>query len=91
MQVGFVGLGQMGSGMAARLLTSGVNLKIFNRSPGKMQALVDQGAAADNLNVPLPLVSLLRDRFIRLAAVGGAIRDWSAIGALAAEDAGLLS
>ncbi|MBE7567153.1 NAD(P)-dependent oxidoreductase [Acidithiobacillus thiooxidans] len=46
MQVGFVGLGQMGSGMAARLLTSGVNLKVFNRTPEKIQALVDQGAKA---------------------------------------------
>ncbi|PKY12278.1 6-phosphogluconate dehydrogenase [Acidithiobacillus marinus] len=48
-------------------------------------------AAAENLNVPLPLASLLHDRFIRLAAEGGASRDWSAIGILAAQDAGLSS
>jgi 3-hydroxyisobutyrate dehydrogenase and related beta-hydroxyacid dehydrogenases len=48
-------------------------------------------AAAEHLDVPLPLASLLRDRFIRLAAEGGTTRDWSAVGALAAQDAGLLS
>ncbi|MBN2679972.1 NAD(P)-dependent oxidoreductase [Acidithiobacillus montserratensis] len=48
-------------------------------------------AAAEELNVPLPLASLLHDRFIRLAAEGGASRDWSAIGILAAQDAGLSS
>lgn len=47
-------------------------------------------AAAEHLDVPLPLASLLRDRFIRLAAEGGTTRDWSAVGALAAQDAGLL-
>ncbi len=48
-------------------------------------------AAAEELNVPLPLASLLHDRFIRLAAEGGTPRDWSAIGILAAQDAGLSS
>lgn len=45
-------------------------------------------AAADGLQVPLPLASLLRDRFLRLVATGGAGQDWSAIARLAAEDAG---
>jgi 3-hydroxyisobutyrate dehydrogenase-like beta-hydroxyacid dehydrogenase len=45
-------------------------------------------AAADDLRVPMPLASLLRDRFIRLLAHGGGDLDWSAIGQLAAEDAG---
>ncbi|WP_414040443.1 NAD(P)-dependent oxidoreductase [Acidithiobacillus sp. M4-SHS-6] len=48
-------------------------------------------AAAENLNVPLPLASLLHDRFIRLAAEGATSRDWSAIAKLAAQDAGLSS
>jgi 3-hydroxyisobutyrate dehydrogenase-like beta-hydroxyacid dehydrogenase len=46
-------------------------------------------AAAEGLNVPLPLASLLRDRFLALLAQGGARLDWSAIGRLAAKDAGL--
>ena len=39
--------------------------------------------------MPLPLASLLRDRFIALIAQHGRALDWSAIGALAAKDAEL--
>ena len=46
-------------------------------------------AAADDLRVPMPLASLLRDRFLTLLAQGGDHLDWSAIGGLAAKDAGL--
>jgi len=46
-------------------------------------------AAGDDLRVPLPLASLLRDRYLTLLANGGDDLDWSAIGALAAKDAGL--
>jgi 3-hydroxyisobutyrate dehydrogenase-like beta-hydroxyacid dehydrogenase len=45
-------------------------------------------AAAEALNVPMPLASLLRDRFLALMAQGGERLDWSAIGGLAAADAG---
>ena len=45
--------------------------------------------AADDLRVPLPLASLLRDRFLTLLANGGGALDWSAIGGLAARDAGV--
>lgn len=45
-------------------------------------------AAAETLNVPLPIASLLRDRFLALLAQGGEKLDWSAIGALAARDSG---
>jgi 3-hydroxyisobutyrate dehydrogenase-like beta-hydroxyacid dehydrogenase len=46
-------------------------------------------AAAEDLRVPVPLASLLRDRFLRLLADGGDTLDWSAaIGQLAAKDAG---
>jgi 3-hydroxyisobutyrate dehydrogenase-like beta-hydroxyacid dehydrogenase len=47
-------------------------------------------AAAEELHVPLPLASLLRDRFLTLRAHGGDHLDWSAIGDLAAKDAGIL-
>ena len=46
-------------------------------------------AAADALGVPMPVGSLLRDRFLTLMAHGGHDLDWSAIGALPAKDAGL--
>jgi 3-hydroxyisobutyrate dehydrogenase-like beta-hydroxyacid dehydrogenase len=45
-------------------------------------------AAAQNLGVPMPLGSLLHDRFLRLIAQGGSHLDWSALGGLAARDAG---
>jgi len=44
MKVGFIGLGQMGSGMAANLLKSGNEVTVFNRTTGKMKALLEQGA-----------------------------------------------
>jgi 3-hydroxyisobutyrate dehydrogenase-like beta-hydroxyacid dehydrogenase len=45
-------------------------------------------AAAEELSVPLPIASLLRDRFLALLANGGGDSDWSAIATLAARDAG---
>lgn len=44
--------------------------------------------AGDQLEVPLPIASLLRDRFLTLLAGGGADLDWSAVGALTAWEAG---
>ena len=45
-------------------------------------------AEAETLRVPMPLASLLHDRFLRLFAQGGENLDWSAIGGLATQDAG---
>jgi 3-hydroxyisobutyrate dehydrogenase-like beta-hydroxyacid dehydrogenase len=45
-------------------------------------------AAAETLSVPMPIASLLRDRFLTLIAQGGETLDWSAIGQLAARDSG---
>jgi 3-hydroxyisobutyrate dehydrogenase-like beta-hydroxyacid dehydrogenase len=46
MKVGFIGLGQMGSGMVANLLRAGHEVTIYNRTPSKAQRLVEQGARA---------------------------------------------
>jgi 3-hydroxyisobutyrate dehydrogenase-like beta-hydroxyacid dehydrogenase len=46
-------------------------------------------AASESLRVPMPIASLLNDRFLRLLAQGGESLDWSAISQLAAADAGL--
>ena len=46
-------------------------------------------AAAEDLRVPLPLASLLRDRFLTLLAQGGEKLDWWATGGLPAKDAGI--
>ena len=45
-------------------------------------------SAAESLHVPMPLGSLLHDRFLRLLANGGDNLDWAAIGGLAVQDAG---
>jgi 3-hydroxyisobutyrate dehydrogenase-like beta-hydroxyacid dehydrogenase len=45
-------------------------------------------AAGEELRVPLPVASLLRDRFLTLLANGGEHLDWSAVGALAAWESG---
>jgi 3-hydroxyisobutyrate dehydrogenase-like beta-hydroxyacid dehydrogenase len=45
-------------------------------------------AAGESLRVPLPLASLIRDRFLTLLARGGEHLDWSAISQVAAEDSG---
>ena len=44
MKVGFIGLGRMGSAMAANLIKAGHEVTVFNRSPEKRQALVKLGA-----------------------------------------------
>jgi 3-hydroxyisobutyrate dehydrogenase-like beta-hydroxyacid dehydrogenase len=44
MDIGFVGLGKMGQGMAANLLKAGHHVTVYNRSPAKTEALVQQGA-----------------------------------------------
>ena len=44
MKVGFIGLGIMGSSMAANLLRHGHDLIIFNRTASKAKPLVNQGA-----------------------------------------------
>jgi 3-hydroxyisobutyrate dehydrogenase-like beta-hydroxyacid dehydrogenase len=46
MDIGFIGLGNMGRGMAANLVKAGHRVAAYNRSPGKAEALVEQGATA---------------------------------------------
>ena len=44
--------------------------------------------AAKDLQVPMPMASLISDRFLALIAGGGGALDWSALGLLAKRDAG---
>jgi len=46
MKVGFIGLGRMGAGMAANLLRAGHHVTVYNRTPGRVRPLVEQGARA---------------------------------------------
>ncbi|HET7553479.1 MAG TPA: NAD(P)-dependent oxidoreductase [Gemmatimonadaceae bacterium] len=45
MKVGFIGLGQMGSGMAARLIAAGHDVTVYNRTRAKTKPLRDKGAS----------------------------------------------
>jgi len=45
--------------------------------------------AAEAKNVAMPIASVIRDRFLTAMARGNSNKDWSALGLIAAEDAGL--
>jgi 3-hydroxyisobutyrate dehydrogenase-like beta-hydroxyacid dehydrogenase len=47
-RVGFIGLGIMGKGMARNLLKKGFDLTVWNRTPSKMDDIVQEGAKAAN-------------------------------------------
>jgi 3-hydroxyisobutyrate dehydrogenase-like beta-hydroxyacid dehydrogenase len=44
MEVGVIGLGAMGKGLAGRLIKAGHRVKVWNRSPGPAEALAVEGA-----------------------------------------------
>lgn len=43
-EIGWIGLGQMGEPMATHLLNSGVKVGVYNRSPEKVEKVVEAGA-----------------------------------------------
>ncbi|WP_204072500.1 NAD(P)-dependent oxidoreductase [Planotetraspora phitsanulokensis] len=65
MNVGFVGLGAMGRGMAANLVRAGHAVQVWNRSPGPVAELVALGASeADGLETVFAndvVISILSD------------------------------
>jgi 3-hydroxyisobutyrate dehydrogenase-like beta-hydroxyacid dehydrogenase len=46
LNIGFIGLGRMGEGMARRILGGGHDLVVYNRTPAKTRALASEGARA---------------------------------------------
>ena len=46
MKIGFIGLGRMGTGMATNLVSAGHEVTVFNRTPEKMQPVIERGARA---------------------------------------------
>ncbi len=44
MEIGFIGLGEMGAAIAANLLRAGHRVRVWNRSPERLAALVEHGA-----------------------------------------------
>ncbi|UXA06701.1 NAD(P)-dependent oxidoreductase [Mycobacterium sp. SMC-2] len=69
MDIGFIGLGKMGRGMAANLVKAGHHVTVYNRSPDKAEALVQEGAAAaqtvaDACNAEVVFTMLADDRAV---------------------------
>lgn len=46
MRIGFLGMGQMGAAMARRLLAAGHELSVWNRTEGRTEPLIREGAIA---------------------------------------------
>ena len=44
MQIGFIGLGNMGAGIAANLIRAGHGVAVWNRTPDKARRLIEAGA-----------------------------------------------
>ncbi|TDC38786.1 NAD(P)-dependent oxidoreductase [Micromonospora sp. 15K316] len=49
MQIGFIGLGAMGSAMVTNLLAAGHPVRVWNRSPEPVREMTDRGATAADL------------------------------------------
>jgi 3-hydroxyisobutyrate dehydrogenase-like beta-hydroxyacid dehydrogenase len=70
MEIGFIGLGAMGSPIAANLLKFGHRLRVWNRSPGAVDKLAQQGAErafspAEVFERPIVFTMLADDTAIR--------------------------
>jgi 3-hydroxyisobutyrate dehydrogenase-like beta-hydroxyacid dehydrogenase len=70
MNIGFIGLGNMGKAIAANLMKGGHRLTVWNRSPGPTQELVAAGAKAaatpgDTLNGEVVFSMLADDKALR--------------------------
>jgi 3-hydroxyisobutyrate dehydrogenase-like beta-hydroxyacid dehydrogenase len=71
MKVGFIGLGAMGSGIAANILRAGHQVVAWNRSPGPTRALAEQGATAAGK----PEEALQADALFSMLASDAALRE----------------
>jgi 3-hydroxyisobutyrate dehydrogenase-like beta-hydroxyacid dehydrogenase len=71
MDVGFVGLGHMGKGIAQSLIRAGHRLRVWNRSPAPAEELQKLGAAI----VQSPADAFAGDAFISMLADDAALRD----------------
>jgi len=74
MKVGFIGLGHMGSGMAASLLRAGHEVTVYNRSAEKRRPLLEIGAreaatVADACAAEVVITMLSGDEALRQVAL----------------------
>ncbi len=80
MQVGFIGLGAMGKGMAANLLDAGHDVTVWNRSPEPREALRERGAkvadsAAEAAACGVVMSMLSDDAAVRAVILDGGVLD----------------
>jgi 3-hydroxyisobutyrate dehydrogenase-like beta-hydroxyacid dehydrogenase len=78
MEIGLIGLGAMGSGIAANLLKAGHHLRVWNRSPGPLEDLVRKGAEraatpADVFDRAVVFTMLSDDAAIRAVILDGGV------------------
>jgi len=87
MTIGFIGLGHMGSGVAANLLKSGQEVRVWNRSPGPAEALVQKGARkadgpADAFQADVVFSMLSEDAAVEEAILASGALDRAQAGAV---------
>src|SRR4029450_2172117 len=75
MKIGFIGLGNMGAGMAANLLKAGHEVTSYNRSQDKVAALAEQGAkpaksVAETCEGDIVITMLANDDAVSAVAFG---------------------
>jgi 3-hydroxyisobutyrate dehydrogenase-like beta-hydroxyacid dehydrogenase len=75
MDVGFIGLGQMGSAIALNLVKAGHRVVVYNRTRAKAEALASQGAevagsVADACRRPVVITMLADDAAVEAAFFG---------------------
>jgi 3-hydroxyisobutyrate dehydrogenase-like beta-hydroxyacid dehydrogenase len=72
--IAFVGLGQMGRGMAGSLLRAGIELRVWNRTPGRLAArpgLTECATASEAVRgVPFVISSLSNDEAVKAVTFG---------------------
>jgi 3-hydroxyisobutyrate dehydrogenase-like beta-hydroxyacid dehydrogenase len=87
MNIGFIGLGKMGMAIAARLLAAGHTVRVWNRSPAPVSALVAKGAeaaatVADVVDTDVLLSMLANDAAVRSVCMDQGVLDAAPAGLL---------
>jgi 3-hydroxyisobutyrate dehydrogenase-like beta-hydroxyacid dehydrogenase len=87
LNIGWLGLGNMGAAMAARLVDAGHRVTVWNRSPGKAEPLLARGARW----AETPALAASNDFVVTMLADDQALRDvLEGAGALAAMSSGAI-
>src|ERR1700756_3879882 len=71
MDIGFIGLGEMGAAMFANILKAGHQVRVWNRSPERAQPLADAGARI----VATPAEAFAGDAVFSMLADDAALRE----------------